>query len=145
MITPTGVVVAVVGLLVAAFVGWVIHHENSSVTGAGQAVGYTPQPVRPAALWIGDSYTAATGAPTVGQGEAALTSKALGWDYAIDAEGGTGFLDPGVDGSGNTVLSPARRLLYVWAARNLGEPIVWATSSTGDWRYVTMRAIPLGD
>jgi lysophospholipase L1-like esterase len=48
-------------------------------------------PARPLALWIGDSYTAGTGAGDMADSYPAIVSRAMGWSYRVDAQGGTGF------------------------------------------------------
>lgn len=55
----------------------------------------TPTPEQPAALWIGDSYTAGTGAKSPTRAESCLTSDAMGWICNLDAQGGTGFIANG--------------------------------------------------
>jgi lysophospholipase L1-like esterase len=52
-------------------------------------------PTQPSSLWIGDSYTAGTGAADPQHAESCLTSAAMGWVCNLDAEGGTGFVDNG--------------------------------------------------
>jgi lysophospholipase L1-like esterase len=94
--TSVGLVVVLV--IVIAYV----LTRPSGVAGAGVAPGF-PQGIAPiassaphrVALWIGDSYTAATGATSQDTGEACLTSTALGWECELDAEGGTGFIADG--------------------------------------------------
>lgn len=49
----------------------------------------------PTALWIGDSYTAGTGATSRLNAESLLTCRRLGWSCDLDAQGGTGFISPG--------------------------------------------------
>jgi hypothetical protein len=47
-------------------------------------------------LWVGDSYTAGTGAANgTRDAESCLTSKMLGWTCYTDAQGGTGFVNNG--------------------------------------------------
>jgi len=52
---------------------------------------------RPAvvSLWIGDGYTAGSGADRPQTGESCVAAHALGWDCVLDAERGTGFLSDG--------------------------------------------------
>jgi lysophospholipase L1-like esterase len=54
----------------------------------------TVRPI-PSALFVGDSYTAGTGAADPQQGYACLTATAMGWQCNVDGEGGTGFLGDG--------------------------------------------------
>ena len=70
--------------------------------GGDQAVAGVPQAApAPAArsevvgLFVGDSFTAGTGASSPDEGEACLTAKALGWICKLDAQGSTGFLADG--------------------------------------------------
>lgn len=49
----------------------------------------------PVALWFGDSFTAGTGATGQGTAESCLTSVALGYVCALDAQGGTGYVADG--------------------------------------------------
>lgn len=61
------------------------------------------------ALWIGDSYTAGTGADSTATGEAYATSEGLGWHpVRLDAEGGTGFVNNGDTVRPNYKSIPAR-------------------------------------
>lgn len=55
----------------------------------------TPKPEQPAALFIGDSYTAGRGAANPAQAESCLTATAMGWLCNLDAQGGTGFVANG--------------------------------------------------
>ena len=52
-----------------------------------------PEPV--VSLWIGDGYTAGTGADRPETGEACAAATRLGWTCELDAERGTGFLSDG--------------------------------------------------
>lgn len=52
-------------------------------------------PSQPSSLWIGDSYTAGTGASSQATAESCLTAQAMGWICNVDAQGGTGFVNPG--------------------------------------------------
>lgn len=61
----------------------------SPSTAASGAVG------GPLALFVGDSYTAGTGAGSKAAAESCLTAAALGWTCVLDAQGGTGFLADG--------------------------------------------------
>lgn len=58
------------------------------------------KPTQPSSLWIGDSYTAGTGAPSQSAAESCLTATTMGWICNTDAEGGTGFINPGPAGAG---------------------------------------------
>lgn len=63
--------------------------------------------VRPLVTVLGDSFTEGTGS-TVGEGEALVMARALGFDCALAASGGTGMLNPG---SGRVPFTDPERLL----------------------------------
>jgi hypothetical protein len=79
-------------------------------------------------LWIGDGYTAGSGADTPRTGEACVAAKELGWICRLDAEKGTGFLSNGhVYDAANATLpdrldgpstGPAPDVVVVDAGRN---------------------------
>ena len=104
-------------LIVATAIGCAIF-ANPAAAGTGTTT-----------LWIGDSYTFGAGVtqPWV-YGEARLVSSALGWSPIIDAEGGTGFVNPGPAAHGYTSvpnrlasyagMSPAPDVVVVDAGRN---------------------------
>jgi lysophospholipase L1-like esterase len=103
----------VVVLIAAATVYGFTKLGNPDVSGAGTtptggdiSVGTAATPVT--ALWLGDSYTAGTGATTPAASEACLTSDALGWECLRDAEGGTGYLADGHKNSAAYQPAPAR-------------------------------------
>jgi lysophospholipase L1-like esterase len=108
---PTSLRVAgAVGLVLLAAlvgVGLVAVSRDPKVPAAGQAIGYTPAVEKPVALWIGDSYPDGTGA-TRATGEAALTATGLGWQYVLDAEGFTGFVNDGHSDAKTNQPVPAR-------------------------------------
>lgn len=58
-----------------------------------QAPTVEPEPV--VSLWIGDGYTAGSGADRPEAGEACVAASRLGWTCELDAERGTGFLSDG--------------------------------------------------
>jgi lysophospholipase L1-like esterase len=109
-LTPGGiggtVLAALVAISVAVIVIGVPKLANPAVPHAGQAVGYVQPPAPIYSLWIGDSYTAGTGAASPESGEACLTAQAMGWRCTLDAEGGTGFVNPGAGAGSKPV--PAR-------------------------------------
>ena len=49
----------------------------------------------PAALWIGDSFTAGIGGSRAGRPYPGVVSARLGWVSLVDAEGGTGYINDG--------------------------------------------------
>ena len=81
------------------------------------------------ALWIGDSYTFGAGVaqPTL-YGEGWLVSADLGWKPRLDAEGGTGFTNPGPPAyhfvalpnrlPGDAAISPPPQIVVIDAGRN---------------------------
>lgn len=89
--------VVVLALAAVVAVGVALKHTGSSVPQAGQAIGYTaPPPDKHLyALWIGDSYTAGTGAGTAASGYPYLTDAVFGLATGLDAQGGTGFYNNG--------------------------------------------------
>lgn len=52
-------------------------------------------PVRPRAVFLGDSHTEGTGADAAFSGWAAQAGQALGWDTWVSGRGGTGYVNPG--------------------------------------------------
>lgn len=85
--------------------------------------------VQPVALWIGDSYTLGAGVsqPWV-YGESWRVSSALGWMPYIDAEGGTGFLNPGLTQYGYTAV-PNRLAGY----STLNASVIVIDAGRNDW------------
>lgn len=74
---------------------------DSAVKDAGTTPGYTAPPDdRPDALFIGDSYTEGNGATSPATGYAAQVVEHFGWRASVDAQGSTGFLNPGVQNNG---------------------------------------------
>jgi hypothetical protein len=73
--------------------------SNSCATGCGSASASAT--AAPTSLWIGDSYTFGAGVsePWI-YGVGRMTPTLLGWNYWLDAEGGTGFIASGVPGYG---------------------------------------------
>ena len=49
----------------------------------------------PAALWIGDSFTAGIGGSRAGRPYPGVVSARIGWVSLVDAEGGTGYINDG--------------------------------------------------
>jgi len=89
-------VVLVLAAVVALAALTTIHVSQAEPPMRG--AGYRPpaaEPPKPVSLWIGDSYTAGTGAVNGDQGEACLTAYRMGWICNLDAEGGTGFVNDG--------------------------------------------------
>jgi lysophospholipase L1-like esterase len=69
------------------------------------ATGAAAEPTRadrdkPAALFVGDSFTEGTGATDGQHGYACLAATRMGWHCTLDAQGGTGFIN---DGSSNSL------------------------------------------
>lgn len=56
---------------------------------------YPAAPEQVAALFVGDSFTAGTGAADQQHAESCLTAAELGWICNLDAQGGTGFVADG--------------------------------------------------
>lgn len=55
----------------------------------------------PAALWVGDSFTAGFGSDRRNPSYPIVVSQRLGWVACLDAQGGTGYLNPGKKNSPN--------------------------------------------
>lgn len=88
----------VVVLIAAATVYGFTKLGDPDVSGAGTtptSSDTSSSPQAKTALWLGDSYTLGTGAANAAQGEACLTSTALGWNCRLDAEGGAGYVYKG--------------------------------------------------
>lgn len=86
-------------VLLIATIGWasfIAVEAGRSTAIPAMSSTFTPR-VRtiPSSLWIGDSYPAGAGAPSVAQGESCLTARAMGWTCNLDAEGGTGYRSNG--------------------------------------------------
>ena len=85
-------------LAVIAVIAWLaVLRPTAAPANAGAAPPVTlpSHATLPAALWVGDSYTAGVGSTSKAAGEACLTSAALKWRCELDAEGGTGFVNDG--------------------------------------------------
>lgn len=91
--------VIVLAVLVLGLVVFAFRHVNAEADEAtsGPAGPLTGKPIhtQKAALWIGDSYTAGTGADEPDTSEAFETCGRLGWVCYTDAQGSTGFLNNG--------------------------------------------------
>lgn len=89
----------VIGTLAVAAIWGVVFAtgaEPDVSQGASPELSVEPEPERPVSLWVGDSYTAGTGADSPETAESCLTAEKMGWECVLDAEGGTGFLTDGV-------------------------------------------------
>lgn len=83
------------------------------------------------ALWIGDSFTAGTGAISPQQSEACLTSIKLGYVCALDAQGGTGFI---ADGNLNSkTFSPLGKRLAATAKEYPAPALIVIDAGRNDW------------
>jgi lysophospholipase L1-like esterase len=92
------VALAVVATALIVLVPLASRHENPP--GFAAPPGYDSQPVRaPELLLIGDSFAEGTGAESPGQGFASLLAVRTRWTLITDAEGGTGYVENGPDGS----------------------------------------------
>lgn len=113
MITATALLV----LLTLVGGGWVEQGRRTQQADEPRRAALPVSSRAPAALIIGDSYTAGTGARSSRRGYACLTAQTMGWRCNLDAEGGTGFV---TDGTANSVhnskfitrLQRDRRLYY---------------------------------
>jgi lysophospholipase L1-like esterase len=97
---------------------------------AGAAIQPAGQHVDPSALFLGDSYTAGTGATGVTTGEACLTANALGWVCNLDAQGGTGFVTGAPSSAGFGALPT--RLTATHSAKLADIIIIDAGRNDGD-------------
>jgi acyl-CoA thioesterase-1 len=99
-------------VIAVAFVGYALTaHFTRGDTAAATGPAYTPPPVAqtasftmpadPRALFFGDSYTAGEGATSPEMAYPAVASRVLGWDHRTVAVGGTGYVNPGDQNSGN--------------------------------------------
>jgi lysophospholipase L1-like esterase len=76
--------------------GWVLVHDPAPVRAVPSPAPTTTPSAEPVvSLWLGDSYTAGTGAGDLAHGEACQTALALGWVCRVDGQGGTGFVADG--------------------------------------------------
>lgn len=88
--------VGLIGLavVVAILVGFALQPRSAPAAAPGKPfrpVTGLVKPSQPSSLWVGDSYTAGTGASDQAHAESCLTAAAMGWVCNVDAEGGTGF------------------------------------------------------
>lgn len=100
----------VASLLIFCGCGWVLVNGGQEIRTSNISISPIVL-VSPAAaptknaLFIGDSYTAGTGATSVRRSESFLTAQAMGWGFNVDAQPGTGFI---ADGLGRLEPLPAR-------------------------------------
>lgn len=118
---------AVFAVLVVGFAAYTVRHVRHQTTvptaagpaKSGPAPATTKQPV---SLWIGDSYTAGTGADNPGESEAALAAAGMGWIFNSDAQGGTGFISNGHTNS--AAFTPLSGRLSGTVADDLADVVV---------------------
>lgn len=95
---------------------------------------------RPAALFVGDSFTAGTGASTAAGAWSCLAASALDWVCNRDAQGGTGFV---ADGRANTAtFAPLPDRLTRTAERNLADVVV-VDAGRNDMAYPAAEVVPV--
>ena len=92
----------VLALLTGLAVFYAVSQDSSARQQASEAVAKAPAPTpaptkppRTVALWVGDSFTEGTGAEGSNYAYPHLTSVKMGWVEAMDAQGGTGFINDG--------------------------------------------------
>lgn len=81
-------------MIVALFVRYErLVNDATRSTGAAPTSSVDPDPL--AALWLGDSYPAGTGAGSLDAAESCVTSKRMGWVCLVAAQGSTGYVADG--------------------------------------------------
>jgi len=113
--------VLLLGASTFAFAVFVLVRQPPEVNADASYSAPSPKP-RTVSLWLGDSYTAGTGADSLHSGEACLTAAKLDWLCKVDAQGGTGFLADGHINSSK--FKPLRGRLRATAAKYEADIVV---------------------
>lgn len=94
------ILVIVLGLLVTALVTTGLWRDESESAGGPVTPVRQSDANAPEVLWVGDSYTIGFGTDGPAHGYPCLVSDRLGWTCQLDAQGGTGFVNPGREDTG---------------------------------------------
>lgn len=90
-----GMLALAVGILVLIAFNSTSKAPTVSTATAPQETPTSTAPAVEEVLWMGDSYTSGTGAPTLSEAESTLAGADMGWNLTVDAQGSTGYIADG--------------------------------------------------
>lgn len=126
------VALVVLAVIVIVVIGLATRSKHAPTVSSPQPT-FTPtatKSAKPSSLWIGDSYTAGTGATDQAHAESCLTATAMAWTCDLDAEGGTGYIANGHTNS--PTFQPLMKRLAADKANYVGESVIVVDAGRND-------------